>query len=180
MSVKAPDRLQTPRLVLRRPRRDDAETIFRRYASDPEVTRYVGWPVHASVADTRSFLEFSAAEWEQWPAGPYLVCARTGDGLLGGTGLAFEASHRAMTGYVLARDAWGQGYATEALQAMVGLAPGCGVRRLYAVCHVAHMASWRVLEKCGFTREGVLRRHTIFPNLAPDEPADVVCYAMTF
>ena len=100
--------------------------------------------------------------------------------LCGATGLSFETPERAMTGYVLARDAWGQGYATEALQAMIDLAPGCGVRRLYAICHTAHAASVRVLEKCGFAREGVLRRHSIFPNLSPDEPSDVLCYAFTF
>src|SRR5688500_18063400 len=116
--MKAPDTIQTPRLVLRRPRPEDAEAIFARYASDPEVTRYVGWLVHTSVEDTRTFLAFAAAEWEHWPAGPYLVCARAGGTLLGGTGLAFETPQRAMTGYVLARDAWGRGYATEALQAM--------------------------------------------------------------
>lgn len=178
--MKAPDTIQTPRLVLRRPRIEDAETIFARYASDPEVTRYVGWPVHTSVEDTRHFLAFAAAEWEHWPAGPYLVYARNGGALLGGTGLAFETPQRAMTGYVLSRDAWGRGYATESLQAMTDLAPGCGVRRLYAVCHTEHAASFRVLEKGGFAREGILRRHSVFPNLSPDEPADVFCYALTF
>lgn len=178
--MKAPSTIQTPRLVLRRPRVGDAEAIFARYASDREVTRYVGWPVHASVEDTRSFLAFSDAEWEHWPAGAYLVFARAGGALLGSTGLSFETPQRAMTGYVLSRDAWGQGYATESLQAMIDLAPTCGVRRLYAICHVDHAASYRVLEKCAFVREGVLRRHSIFPNLSPGEPADVLCYAMTF
>src|SRR5688572_19288290 len=77
-AVRAPDTIQTPRLVLRRPRPEDAEAIFARYASDREVTRYVGWPVHTSVEDTRTFLTFAAAEWEHWPAGPYLVHARAG------------------------------------------------------------------------------------------------------
>lgn len=180
MRVKAPQVIQTPRLVLRRPRPEDAESIFARYASDRDVTRFVGWPVHTSVDDTRSFLAFSEGEWELWPAGPYVVHARAGGALLGSTGLAFETPHRSMTGYVFARDAWGRGYATEALQAMVDLAPGCGVRRLYAICHTEHAASFRVLEKCGFAREGVLRRHSIFPNLSPGEPADVFCYALVF
>ena len=180
MAVKAPDTIQTPRLVLRRPRAEDAKAIFARYASDRDVTRYVGWPVHRSVEDTRSFLMFAAAEWEHWPGGPYLIYARAGGALLGGTGLAFETPQRAMTGYVLARDAWGLGYATESLQAMTDLAPGCGVRRLYAICHTDHAASYRVLEKGGFTREGVLRRHSVFPNLSPDEPSDVWCYATVF
>ena len=63
---------------------------------------------------------------------------------------------------------------------MTDLAPSCGVRRLYAICHTEHAASSRVLEKGGFTREGVLRRHSIFPNLSADDPADVFCYAVTF
>jgi len=177
--VKAPDTIRTPRLVLRRPRPEDAEAIFARYASDPEVTRYVGWPVHTSVEDTRHFLAFAAAEWEQWPGGPYLIYARGGD-LIGGTGLAFETPQRAMTGYVLARDAWGRGYATESLQAMTDLAPGCGVRRLYAICHHAHRPSARVLEKGGFTLEGLLRRYAEFPNLDPVEPHDCLSYARIF
>jgi RimJ/RimL family protein N-acetyltransferase len=51
------------------------------------------------------------------------------------------------------------------------------VRRLYAVCHHAHRASARVLEKGGFTLEGVLRRYAEFPNLAAGERADVLCYS---
>jgi len=175
--VKAPDRIETARLVLRRPQAADAEAIFERYARDPEVTRYVGWPAHQSVADTRAFLAFNDAEWARRPAGPYLVESRSDGVLLGGTGLAFETTSRAATGYVLARDAWGKGYASEALQAMVGLARDLGVRRLYALCHAQHRASWRVLEKCRFVREATLRQYMAFPNLAPGELCDVFCYA---
>ena len=177
--AKAPERIETERLVLRRPVAGDAEAIFRRYASDTQVTRHLSWPTHRSTADTRAFLEFSDAEWHRWPAGPYLVLSRPDHQLLGGTGLAFETGFRAATGYVLAQEAWGKGYATEALQAMVGLARTLGVRRLYALCHPDNRASRRVLEKCGFTREGTLRRHTEFPNLAI-EPCDVFCYALIF
>lgn len=175
--MQAPDSLTTNRLLLRRPRAEDAEAIFERYAAYLEVTRYVSWPAHRSIAETRQFLAWSDAEWERWPAGPYLVCARADSALLGSTGLAFETRLRAATGYVLARDAWGRGIATEALQAMAALGDSLGVRRLYALCHVEHRASWRVLEKGGFEREGLLRRHTVFPNLGVAEPCDVLCYA---
>lgn len=174
--MKAPPALETPRLRLRRPAAADAAAIFTRYASDPEVTRYLGWPTHSSIEDTRGFLAFSEAEWERWGAGPYLVLSREDGRLLGGTGVGFETSFRAATGYVFARDAWGRGYATEALGAIVSLAPGIGIRRLYALCHPEHHASWRVLEKCGFQREGLLRSHSEFPNLRPGEPADTLCY----
>jgi RimJ/RimL family protein N-acetyltransferase len=78
---------RTTRLVLRKPRLADAPAIFERYASDPEVTRFLSWPRHSTVADTRTFIEFSDAEWTRWPAGPYLVESRDGV-LLGGAGLA--------------------------------------------------------------------------------------------
>lgn len=176
--MKAPERIETARLVLRRPLAADAEAIFARYAADPEVTRFVGWPAHRSVEETRAFLAFSDAHWACWPAGPYLVQARADGGLVGSTGLAFERPWRAATGYVLARDAWGKGYATEALRAMIDTARAVGVRRLYALCHTEHRPSWHVLEKAGLEREGVLRRYCEFPNLQPGEPLDVFCYAI--
>jgi len=81
---------------------------------------------------------------------------------------------------VLARDAWGQGYATEALQAIVDLAPRLGIERLYALVHVDHSASMRVLEKAGFTQEGRLGAAITFPNLGSDQPQDAISYARTF
>ncbi|HJS75659.1 MAG TPA: GNAT family N-acetyltransferase [Vicinamibacteria bacterium] len=178
--MSAPERLATERLWLRRPRLADADSIFSRFASDSEVTRFLGWPRHESIEATRGFLEFSEAEWTQWPAGPYLIESRNDGRLLGSTGLGFETPFRAATGYVIARDSWGQGYATEALRAMVALAPSLGVRRFYALCHPDHPASQRVLEKCGFHREALLRRHSLFPNLRPDEPCDTLSYALVF
>jgi ribosomal-protein-alanine N-acetyltransferase len=175
---RAPERLETARLLLRRPRAEDAEAIFARYASDPEVTRFVGFPRHRSLDETRAFLAWSDAVWARWPAGPYLVESRADARLIGSSGLTFETEQRAATGYVLARDAWGRGYASEALAAMVELARACGVVRLYALCHPEHAASRRVLEKCGFALEGVLRRYAELPNLAPGEPADLACYAI--
>lgn len=176
--MRASERVLTERLVLRRPRPDDAEAIFERYASDPEVTRLLSFPRHESLAATRTFLEWSEAEWTLWPAGPYLVESRESGRLVGGTGLSFETPLRAATGYVLARDAWGLGYATEALGGVVATARECGVLRLYALSHPANRASLRVLEKGGFACEGTLRRYAVFPNLSPGEPLDVLCYSI--
>jgi len=177
--MKGPRTIETERLLMRKPAGVDAQLIFERYASDPDVTRYMSWPMHRTVADTRAFLAWSDSDWEQWPAGSYLVFSRDG-ALLGGTGLTFKTPVFAITGYVFARDAWGHGYATEALGAMVELARELGVRRLEAECHVEHRASAHVMEKCGFACEGVLREHTEFPNLAPGVRLDVLCYVRRF
>jgi RimJ/RimL family protein N-acetyltransferase len=158
----------------------DAEQIFTRYSSDPEVTLYVGWPHQDSVHQTEAFIAFSDSEWKKWPAGPYLVFSQENGMLLGGTGLAFETPTTASTGYVFAKDSWGKGYATESLRAMVRLAQSLKVVRLYATCHVDHRTSSHVLEKCGFICEGVVAKHSIFPNLSPTKRSDVLCYALFF
>jgi RimJ/RimL family protein N-acetyltransferase len=175
--MQAPEHIDTSRLILRRPRAGDVEPIFSRYAGDPDVTRWLGWPRHESLDHTRMFLAFSDAEWTRWPAGPYLVESRDNGQLLGSTGFGFETPERAATGYVFAKDAWGKGYATESLLAIVRIACDLSMTRLHACCHVANPASWRVLEKCGFVREGDISPLT-FPNLAPDESRDAVHYAL--
>jgi ribosomal-protein-alanine N-acetyltransferase len=174
--VKGPETIQTARLTLRRPVAADAEAIFARYASDPMVTRYLSWPTHQSVADTQAFLAWSDADWELWPAGSYLALSRDEGRLLGGTGLSFTSPTSAVTGYVFARDAWGQGYATESLQAMVDLARELGVKHLEALCHVDHRPSAQVLEKCGFQQERIRREYCVFPNFAPHTRSNVLGY----
>ena len=181
--VKASETIETERLLLRRPKQSDAQAVFHRYASDREVTRYLSWPTHRSVADTLAFLAMSDEEWHRWPAGPYLVLARENghaEALVGSTGLIYKSATRAVTGYVFARNAWGQGYATEALLAMVDVAQQTGVERLEAICHAEHTPSAHVLEKCGFTREEVRREHFVFPNLKPQKKSDVFSYVRCF
>jgi len=176
----APAAIETPRLLLRRPHASDAPAVFARYAGDPAVTRFLGWRTHEFLSDTQLFLAGCEAEWRETGVGPYLVESRDTGVLLGRTGLRLSSPQQAATGYVLARDAWGQGYATEALHAMRDLALRLGVLRLTAVCHPEHRASWRVMQKCGFTREGTLRGHAQFPNYVPGVASDVLCYSFIF
>lgn len=172
-----PERLRSARLVLRAPRMDDAAAIFDRYAGNPEVTRFVSWPTHRSLDDTHAFIE-GAAEGRSRGVDFVYVIEREGE-VIGSTGLVFDAPHRAMTGYVLSKPAWRQGYASEATQVLRELAfAQRGFVRLYAYCHANHTRSERLLHRCGFAREGFLRRHSIFPNLSDSSPQDVALWAL--
>jgi ribosomal-protein-alanine N-acetyltransferase len=176
--MKAPIQFKTTRLILRQPLMSDAVEIFERYASNAEVTRFLAWPCHRSVHDTEVFLRFSSQEWDRWPAGPYLIVSRTDGQLLGSTGFGFQTLHEAMTGYALAEDAWGKGFATEALTAIVDVAARIGVTRLFALCHPEHCPSRRVLEKCRFVRDDVSNQTVEFPNLSPGVRREALCYAL--
>jgi len=178
--MTAPARVETARLVMSVPELSEAAEIFERYSSDPDVTRYLGWPTHQHITDTETFIGFSASQWEREGMGAYLIRSRGDSRLLGSTGLGLAGQppehHRAITGYVLAKDAWGRGYATEALRAMIEVARGIGIVSLSALCHPDHQASVHVLEKCEFARDLRWTRKTMFPNLGPGAPQDVWCF----
>ena len=66
---------------------------------------------------------------------------------------------------------------TEALEPLVNWAIAQpDIYRVWAVCDIENLASARVLEKLGMTREGRLHRWLVHPNIS-DEPRDCFCYA---
>lgn len=172
-----PERLMTARLILRRPVAADAETIFSAWASDAVATRYMSWPRHERVEDALAFVAHSDSEWEAWPAGPYLICSRATGAALGSCGFGFRGVDDAEVGYILAPEAWGQGYATECLAALVEAARELAPLTLTASVHPDNESSMRVLEKCGFQAEAE-RVPGRFSNLADAAPIPAPRYCL--
>ncbi len=175
--LRPPEYLETERLCLRPPTLADAEEIFRSYAQDREVTRYLVWRPHAEVEETCAFVRRCLACWEKGNAFPWVVTRKPGGELIGMLELRVEG-WRADMGYALARAHWGHGYASEMVKAAAAWALAQPeIYRVWAVCDVENGASARVLEKAGLQREGTLRRYILHPNLGP-EPRDCYCYAL--
>lgn len=172
-----PDWFETPRLLARRPRAEDAPAVFAAYAADPEATRYLAWRPYAAVEPLADYLRTRAASWENHGGEyAYLLCLRDTDAPIGSIGAIVDGA-KVMFGYVLGRAHWGRGYATEALHYLVRWAAAePRVQRAWAYCSTENVASARVMEKAGLVREGVLHRWEVFPNLGP-EPRDCVFYA---
>jgi RimJ/RimL family protein N-acetyltransferase len=172
----APATLTTDRLVLRRPTVDDADAIFTGYAQDPEVSRYTTWAPHRHVEHTRAFLRACEERWARGTVLSWLITRRDDGHAIGTAGIRLDG-HRGEIGYVVARTAWRQGYATEAARAVVAWALSQpDIHRVWAVCDVENAASARVLEKAGMTREACLRAWAAMPAFAA--PRDVWCYAV--
>ena len=173
-----PEPIDTKRLLLRRPLPEDADAIFEAYAQDREVTRYLVWRPHTAVETTREFIAHCLRRWESEKAFPYVI-TRKGDGELLGMIELRPNGHRAEFGFVLARRFWGQGVMAEAASALVAIALAQpSIFRVEATCDVENRRSARVLEKAGFSREGLLRRNIIHPNISP-EPRDSLLCAIT-
>jgi len=171
-----PETFTTERLVLRRVAPSDAPAVFRNYAQDPEVVRFLLWRPHTSLAETESFLRNAVDWWEAGKEFNWVISLRGTDEAIGMIGAA-PKNFKVEVGYVLARDYWGRGIMTEAGRAVVDwLRSREEIWRIGATCHVENLASARVLEKLGMEREGVLRRWNVYPNLSP-EPQDSFIYA---
>jgi ribosomal-protein-alanine N-acetyltransferase len=176
--LNPPEIIETESLRLRKPVLHDAEAIFRQYAQDPEVTKYLTWHPNRSVAETREFVRLCIAAWDAKKSFQWAIIQKKRDQLIGMIGLRIDG-HKWELGYVLARRYWGRGYMTEAVKALVnwGLKQP-EVYRIWAVCDVENPASARVMEKAGMKREGILRRWSVHPNISA-EPRDSYCYAIT-
>jgi [ribosomal protein S5]-alanine N-acetyltransferase len=177
--TKPPEQIETERLLLRKPRMDDAPAVFEGWARHPEVTRFLTWHPHERVEQSAALMLRSIEGWDGKTNFRYLLEIKESGALAGMIELRLEdAPFKVSFGYTGAYAQWGKGYMTEAARACIQWGfQQPGVYRVYATVDVENIPSQRVLEKAGMQREGVLRRESIHPNISP-EPRDCYMYAI--
>ena len=136
--------------MLRPLERQDVEALASVYADD-EVARYIGGRALDAAATARQIAEFEHI-WRERGYGQSAVVVRTSGELIGRVGLhPWPDWDEVELGWVLARHAQGQGYATEAATSWLRVAFGeLGVSRLTAVVHPENQASRALAERLGF------------------------------
>jgi RimJ/RimL family protein N-acetyltransferase len=170
-------KIETPRLLVRAFRLEDADDLYE-YLSQEEVYRFEpGDPVDREKAQELA-MEMSASSCF-WAVELKAACKVIGQ-------VYFEQvePQRIMTwelGYILSPRYQRQGYATEALSALLqrGFA-AAGIHRVVAHCNPENTASWKLLEKLGFQQEGHLRRNMFFRRDSNGSPLwnDTFVYAV--
>lgn len=170
--------LETNRLLLRRMHPDDAAAMYRNWAGDAAVTRWLRWDPHPNAAHTRRLL----AAWEELYANPdyyqwgivekatgtlfgsiSLYDSAIGEGcrpaLWRTPGLDFSAGIWE-PGYCIGRAWWNRGYTTEALRAVVRYWFS-GTDSTWLACShaAANPASGRVMQKAGFVYDHSAQYH---------------------
>src|SRR5437867_10215145 len=100
--MKPPETITTPRLVLRKPRMDDAPRILSQYAQDATVTKYLVWRPHTIIEDTHAFLKHCLENWSGDRDFAWVIGSKADGVLMGMVGLRLEHT-AANVGYVLAR-----------------------------------------------------------------------------
>ena len=155
--------IETERLLLRGWRPAD-EAPFAALNADPEVTRYLRGPMRRDESD--ELLARIRGHWHEHGFGLYAVEVKETGEFAGFVGLAIpsflpDVLPAVEVGWRLAREHWGNGYATEG--AWASLAHGFGaleLRQIISIIDPLNTASVRVAERLGMTR-GSDRIHPI-------------------
>ena len=158
--------LTTNRLVLRELRLADAADVFV-FRGDPVVQRFDDPPVR-SVEEAALFIEEMRELCASDRIQIWAVTRPADDRVIGLVSLQ-QSEHsgdryhrRAEVGYGLARSVWGQGFGSEAVRAVCRFGfEVLGLHRIYARTIADNVESVRLLERLGFTREGIQRQHSL-------------------
>jgi ribosomal-protein-alanine N-acetyltransferase len=177
MTLPLPELIITSRLEIRRLKYEDADEIFYTYASKPEATKYVSWPTHQRLADTRSFVDYAVRAWNGGTDYSYGLRLTGINRFIGTFGILHDVG-KVQFGYVLGPNYWGNGYATEACIQMMSLLRGLnGIYRVGTLVDVDNVASSRVLIKAGLVEEARLSKWMRFVN-QNSEPRDCILYRL--
>ncbi len=150
----------TARLILRQPEESDAEPLMAMEA-DPEVMRYIdtGAPRRPDRDLAERSVERWRRQWDEQGFGRCSIIVRATGEYAGWVTLAVpqflpEILPAVEIGYILRRECWGQGYATEAAAELLrfGLTEA-GLDRIVSIRHVDNMGSKRVMDKLGLRFE---------------------------
>lgn len=153
--------LETEKLILRKFIEEDDEDMFNNWASDSEVTKFLTWPNHGSVQISREVINtwinsYSNLENYQWA-----IEVKESKSVVGSVSLMNIDNHNenCEIGYCLSKSLWNKGIMTETFLKIIDFAFfELGFQRITGRHEVANTASGRVMEKCGLTYEGTLRK----------------------
>ncbi|MGC6767663.1 GNAT family N-acetyltransferase [Enterococcus sp. LJL51] len=149
------EELITERLNIRRFTENDGPSLFN-YLSKEEVVHFEPYPPFTKEQSDKEALR-RAQDKSFWA-----VCLNDGT-LIGNLYFSKGEFDTWMIGYVFNNEYWGQGYATEAVNAIFDYGfQEWGVRRIIALCNPLNTPSWQLLERIGMRREGELKQNVFF------------------
>jgi RimJ/RimL family protein N-acetyltransferase len=162
--------LRDGNLSLRFPSDGDVQAVTDA-CQDPDLSRFIpGFPSPYSEHDARAWI---SSRNQDALSKTFLIVDAETDQVWGA--IEVRLGEVGSIGYWVAKDARGRDVATRATKLLAHWAvTDGGVQRLELTTHPANVASQRVAEKAGFTREGVLRSHVRFP----DGRRDSVLYSL--
>ena len=160
LTHKGTQTIETSRLILRRAVRDDAEPMFRNWASDSEVTKYLTWPTYEKVETAHQILDLWVGEYEKPNYYQWMIVLKELGEPIGSISVVRQNDRveEAEIGYCIGSHWWHKGIMTEALNAVIEyLFIEVGMNRVAARHDPNNPHSGGVMRKCGMKYEGTHR-----------------------
>ncbi|MFJ7935801.1 GNAT family N-acetyltransferase [Sporosarcina sp. NPDC096371] len=153
--------IETKRLILRQVTLDDAADMFH-YLSDQDVVKPMGLDPFQTVKDVWDEIKWYTAIYEEGTGIRWGITLKDSGKVIGSCGFLnrIPKHYRAEVGYEVSKDYWGQGIASEALEAVVQYGYyHLQLERIEALIEPANVPSQKLVEKQGFKKEGLLRHY---------------------
>ena len=160
LTHKGTQQIEAPRLILRKAVREDAEPMFRNWASDPEVTKFLTWPAHSSLAVSEMVIGSWLQEYEKENYYQWMIVLKEIGEPIGSISVVRqnETVAEAEIGYCIGTRWWHRGIVSEALTAVMDyLFTEVGMERIAARHDPRNPHSGGVMRKCGMIYEGTTR-----------------------
>lgn len=153
--------LETDRLKLRRFELSDSEAMFKNWASDPEVTKYLMWPFHKDISVTETILKEWVSQYGNNMFYQWAIVLKNGNELIGTISITRidKRINSVHIGYCIGKEWWNQGITSEALDGLISfLFKEVKVNRIESRHDPKNPSSGKVMEKCGLIYEGTMKQ----------------------
>lgn len=161
MNHQGTKRLETPRLLLRPFEPEDAGAMYKNWASDEAVTKFLSWPTHRSVSDSEEILREWAGRYGEDTFYNWAIVLKELGEPIGSIGVVEldDTVDSVLIGYCIGQRWWRQGLTSEALKRVIGFFfEEVGANRVESQHDPRNPRSGGVMKKCGMTCEGTLRQ----------------------
>lgn len=170
--MKKKSTIETERIILREFKLGDEYEMFSNWASDPEVVKYLTWPIHENIEVTRSIIQSWVNQYQDPTTIRFGITLKDTGELVGGIDVVHYFDGVPEVGYCLAKKCWNKGIMTEVFSAFRDYLFTLGFKKITIRAQVENIGSNRVIQKCGF-------KFVETVHLNEPRSCDVNCYELS-
>lgn len=153
--------LETERLILRRLVSGDADAVFRNWASNPQVSKYARQQPHNSIEETKEYCDGIISSYSDETHYFWVIVPKDLNEPIGRVNITQqnEVIEMVHVSFMIGERWWNNGYMSEALAEILRFFfKTVGVNRIEGRNDPQNPSSSKVMTKCGFQYEGILRQ----------------------
>lgn len=158
---KGTNTIETERLILRKFKIEDAEGMYKNWATDKEVTKFLKWKIHENIEFTKKLMNNWIDAYENESTYNWVIEIKDEKQIVGNISAVKvnKSNLSCEIGYCISSKYWNKGITTEAMRAVIDyLFKEVGFNRIKALYDTNNPASGKVMAKSKMIYEGTFRQ----------------------